>query len=69
MDKPLKIAIVQSGKRAYEIERSANLPYTKLSRIVNGVVSPSMEERKRISKVLNIEEEQLFPKAQENKGI
>jgi len=60
MNIPLKIAIVESRKKNYEIEREAGLPHSKLSRIVHEVTYGTIGERKRIATVLMVPVEKLF---------
>ena len=49
---PLKIAIIQSGLRSYEIERALNFWPGKLSKIT-GIIAPSKDEEIALASVLD----------------
>lgn len=57
----LKIAVIQSGRRGYEIERSAGFWPGKLSKIYAGIIEPTSEERIAIANVLGKPVAELFP--------
>jgi len=57
----LKIAVIQSGKRGYEIERQLGLWPSKLSKFVTGIIEPTTEEKTRLAEILNRPIEELFP--------
>lgn len=61
----LKIALVQSGERAYAVAHRAGLSETKLSRIVAGRRAASAEEKARIALALSRAVADLFPQAAE----
>ncbi len=48
----LKIAIVQSGHRSYEIEREVGFWPGKLSKIITGIIAPSKDEEIALASVL-----------------
>ena len=58
---PLKIAIIQSGQRSYEIERFLGFWPGKLSKIISGIIDPSIEERIAIAKTLKQSIDEIFP--------
>ena len=60
MNYKLKFAIIKSGKNQIEIAREAEIQESKLSKIVNGYVQPSIEEKEKIAKVLEIPVGSLF---------
>lgn len=51
----LKLALVSSGRHAYEIAREAGMSETRLSRIANGRTEPSLDEVQRIADVLGLD--------------
>lgn len=57
----LKIAILETGGRQYELAARAMLSETRLSRIACGRAAPSLEERRRIAGCLGVPESDLFP--------
>jgi len=57
----LKIAILKTGKKNYEIAQAMNWPPSKLSYIINGVQKPTQEDRERLSAVLQVDTAYLFP--------
>lgn len=61
LNKPLKIAIIDSEKSQIEIADLARIEYTRLSQIVRGHVTPNESERLRIAGVLQRTVEDLFP--------
>ena len=56
----LKILILKSGKKAYEIARELNWHPSKLSTIVSGVYTPSSIEKEDLAAVLGCEVNDLF---------
>lgn len=56
----IKLAIVEADKKICDVERLAGLPHTKLSRIINGTVTPSWWEKEGIARVLGRPVEELF---------
>ncbi len=57
----LKIAVIQSGKRGYEIERQLGLWHSKLSKFVTGIIEPTADEKNHLDEILNRPIEELFP--------
>ena len=57
----LKAAVALSELTNYQIELKADIPLTKLSRIIHGAVRPSEEEITKISQVLGKTPTELFP--------
>ena len=57
----LKIAIIQSGQRSYEIERALGFWPGKLSKILSGIIDPSIEDRVALSEILQRPIANLFP--------
>lgn len=51
----LKLALVSSEKHAYEIARDLGISETRLSRIANGRVTPTLEEAAHIARALGLE--------------
>jgi transcriptional regulator with XRE-family HTH domain len=51
----LKLALVSSGRHAYEIARDIGIGETRLSRIANGRITPTSEEAARIARVLGLD--------------
>ena len=60
MSTKLKLEIVRSGKRQYEIAHRAGLNETELSRIIRGRRLPTPEERQRLATALDLAERDLF---------
>ncbi len=57
----LKILILRSGKKAYEIARQLRWHPSKLSTIVNGIYAPSSMEKEDLSQVLGCQVDEAFP--------
>lgn len=57
----LKISILKSGKKAYEIAQELNWHPSKLSTILNGVYKPSSMEKEDLAEVLGCNVEDAFP--------
>ena len=57
----LKIAVMQTGRRGYAIERDAGFWPGKLSKIYAGIISPTEEDREKLSQVIGKPETELFP--------
>ncbi len=56
----LKFAIIKSGKNQIDIAREALIQESKLSKIVNGYIEPSKEEKERIAEALGRMKVELF---------
>jgi hypothetical protein len=61
---PLKIAIIQSGLRSYEIERTLNFWPGKLSKIISGIIAPSKDEEIALASVLDKKVCEIFQSEQ-----
>ena len=61
MNRELKMVIAGSGLTNYQIEQRADIPLTKLSRIIHGAGRPTEEEMDRIARVLGKSPRELFP--------
>jgi transcriptional regulator with XRE-family HTH domain len=61
----LKIAIIESGQKGYEIANSLNWHPTKVSQIVIGASRPSAEEKLLLANVLEKSVAELFNGNQE----
>ncbi|MBT6718105.1 MAG: helix-turn-helix transcriptional regulator [Nitrospina sp.] len=59
-NKRLKIAIIESGKKGYEIARQLDWHPTKVSQIVIGAYTPSSVEKRQLAKVLGRSVHELF---------
>lgn len=58
---PLKVAIIQSGQRSYEIERSLDFWPGKLSKLISGIITPSVKDRLALAEILQRPVANLFP--------
>ena len=58
----LKIAIIQSGQRSYEIERTLGFWPGKLSKLIYGIITPSVEDRVALAEILQRPIANIFPK-------
>jgi transcriptional regulator with XRE-family HTH domain len=56
----LKIAIIESGRKGYEIANSLNWHQTKVSQIVIGAVRPSADDKRQLANALGKSVAQLF---------
>lgn len=57
---PIRLAVLRSGRRQYQIARAAGFTETTFSRIISGRRDASPQERKRIAKALGRREDELF---------
>jgi len=57
----LKILILKSGKKNYEINQALNWHASKLSSILNGSYKPSSMEQEDLCEVLCCQVEEAFP--------
>jgi len=57
----LKILILKSGKKNYEINQALNWHASKLSSILNGSYKPSSIEREDLCEVLGCRVDEAFP--------
>ena len=58
----LRLKLLEQGLTQREAARKVGIAESLMSLIVNGRFIPSSWQRKRISKILNVPEEQLFEK-------
>lgn len=56
----VKVAIVKSGKHAYEIARALDWHQSKLSAIVSETYEPSSLEKEDLAKELRVTADELF---------
>ena len=61
MNKILRSAFIEEDRKIYEVEREADLPQSKLSKIIHQVVEPTEDEKERIAKSLKRQASDLFP--------
>jgi len=61
MNLNLKIAILKTGKKNYQIAQAMDWPPSKLSYIVNGIQEPKQEEQEKLSALLRVDVAYLFP--------
>jgi len=61
MNLNLKIAILKTGKKNYQIAQAMDWPPSKLSYIGHCVQKPTPEDRERLSAVLQVDVACLFP--------
>jgi len=59
----LKISILRTGRKAYEIANDLGWYSTKISQIVTGMYTPDDDEKKRIAKVIGVPVESIFQKS------
>lgn len=60
LNKTLKIAFVQRGTRQRVIAARIHMHPVRLSKIVNGHIEPTAEEKKALAKALRYSQSQLF---------
>jgi transcriptional regulator with XRE-family HTH domain len=60
MNAKLKLCLVRTGRRQYQIAREVGLTENELSRIVRGRRSATADERRRLSQILGVAEPELF---------
>jgi DNA-binding XRE family transcriptional regulator len=60
MNVPLKLRILELGKRQIQIAREIDIPEPRFSKIVQGWVNPSPEVKQRIAKALKCRVEDVF---------
>ena len=61
MNKILRSAFIEEDRKIYEVEREADLPQSKLSKIIHQVVEPTEDEKARLAKALRRPVSDLFP--------
>lgn len=62
MNKPLKIAFVSKGIRQIKASKDLGFDPAKLSKIINGWIKPTLQERQALSEYLDIPIQKLFNK-------
>ncbi len=60
MNTSLRIAFIEEDRKIYEVERDADLPQSKLSKIIHQIVEPTDGEKDRIAKILKRPTSDLF---------
>jgi len=58
----VKVAIVKSGRRGYEVAHALQWHPAKLSQIINEIYTPTSLEMELLSEELGVPVEELFPK-------
>jgi len=58
----VKVAVVKSGRRGYEVARALHWHPAKLSQIINEIYTPTSLEMELLSEELGVPVEELFPK-------
>lgn len=61
MNLALKVKILASGKKGYEVAGAMKWQPSKLSTIISGLVEPSWTEKKKLAKILECEVANIFP--------
>ena len=61
MNLNLKVAIVTSGKKAYEIAGGLGWPASKLSAIVNEAQPVARQDKEKLATALSVDQNKLFP--------
>ena len=59
-NKVLQGEVAISDKTNYQIELEADLPLTKLSRIIHGAAQPSEAENDAVSRALDVDVAEIF---------
>ena len=59
-NKRLKIAIIESGEKGYEVARKLEWHPTKVSQIVIGAYTPNSAEKRQLAEVLGRLVQELF---------
>ena len=59
-NKALQGEVAISDKTNYQIELEADLPLTKLSRIIHGAAQPSEAEKDAIARALDVDVVEIF---------
>jgi len=61
MNEQLKFALLRCGVPQFQIAQQAGISETKLSRLVRGRLSPSLDEATRLAQLLKEPLKRLFP--------
>ena len=65
----LKIAVIQSGLRGYEVERVLNFWPGKLSKILSGIIEPTDSEKAMLAQALGKQVVELFPEQHHSERV
>jgi len=57
----LEKAILETGKKKYELAWEADMTPSKFSSIIHGIQKPTPEEQEKLSAVLQVDVAYLFP--------
>ena len=60
MNLRLKFSILKSGLSQIQIARITKIQESKLSKIVNGHIEPSEDEKRRVARALNVNMTTIF---------
>ena len=61
----LKVKIIESSRKFYEVAQSLGWHPSKLSHIIHGASIPSPEEKAHIARELGVDVAEVFPPAKE----
>lgn len=61
---PLRLAMFNSGKKQIVIAKSAGIHESRLSKIANGHIVASDDEKRHLARVLRLSVDALFPEAE-----
>jgi ribosome-binding protein aMBF1 (putative translation factor) len=59
----LKLALLEHGESQYAVARRLGVSETRLSRIVQGRLAPTPEERARLAEMLELDQDEVFQTA------
>lgn len=65
MEMSLKLKIVETGRKFYEVAHNLGWHPSKLSHIIHGASIPSPEEKAHIARELGVDVAEVFPPAKE----
>jgi len=57
----IKVAILRSGKKGYQVASEIGWHPTRISQIISEVYKPSFNEKKQLAEALNTTVKKLFP--------
>ena len=60
MEMKLKVKIIESGRKSYEVAHSLGWHPSKLSHIINGAMKPSPGDRAKIASELGVDVAEVF---------
>lgn len=61
MEMKLKVKIIESSRKFYEVAQSLGWHPSKLSHIINGAMKPSPEDKAMIANELGVDVAEVFP--------